>query len=152
MSTQRRCPERLAAFPGIVYNGAIMNTKSLFTFVVAWLFPGAGHFIQKRWLRGCIFLGGTILLLVLGVWMQGKFYTVDNTYHPLMVLGFLGDLGSGVFYFIIRMLGLGAGDVRAVTHHYGTTYLVTAGLLNYLVALNASREASRSHPAKEKEA
>ncbi|MDY0296203.1 MAG: hypothetical protein RB296_02700 [Acidobacteriota bacterium] len=116
-----------------------MSAKPLLTFIVAWLFPGAGHFLQKRWLRGGVFLGGTILLLVLGIWMQGKFYTVDHTYHPLMILGFLGDLGSGVFFFLIRFLGLDSGDVRAVTHHYGTTYLVTAGLINYLVALNASR-------------
>lgn len=116
-----------------------MNTRSLFTFVVAWLFPGAGHFLQKRWLRGGVFLAGTVLLLVLGVVMQGKFYSVDNTYHPLMILGFLGDLGSGVFFFLIRLLGIDTGDVRAVTHHYGTTYLVTAGLINYLVALHASR-------------
>lgn len=108
-------------------------------FVVSWLFPGAGHFLQKRWLRGAVFLTGTVLLLAMGLWMQGKFYSVDKTYHPLMVLGFLGDLGSGVFFFLIRLLGLQAGDVHAATHHYGTTYLVTAGLLNYLAALNAAR-------------
>ncbi|HDP95272.1 MAG TPA: hypothetical protein ENN40_07925 [Candidatus Aminicenantes bacterium] len=116
-----------------------MNTRSLFTFIVAWFFPGAGHFLQKRWLRGGVFLGGTVLLLALGVFMQGKFYTVDNTYHPLMILGLLGDLGSGVFFFLIRLLGLDSGDVRSITHHYGTTYLVTAGLINYLAALHASR-------------
>ena len=124
----------------MVYNSPIMNTKALFIFVISWLFPGAGHFLQKRWIRGTVFLAGTLLLLGLGLWMQGKFYTVDQTYHPLMILGFLGDLGNGVFYFLIRLLGLQGGDVHSATHHYGTTYLVTAGLLNYLVALNASNQ------------
>lgn len=79
---------------------------------------------------------GILLLLILGIIMEGKFYNAKQ-FHPLLILGFLGDLGSGVFYFIIELLGMGKGNIEAVTYHYGTTYLVTAGLINYLVALNA---------------
>ena len=103
---------------------------------ISWLFPGAGHIMQKKFVKGIVFLTGIVLLLALGLLMEGKFYST-KPFHPLMVLGFLGDLGSGVFYFIIQMLGLGKGNIEAITFHYGTTYLVTAGLINYLVALNA---------------
>ena len=34
-------------------------------------------------------------------------------------------------------LGLGGGDVRAVTYEYGNTFLLVAGLLNYLAMLDA---------------
>jgi len=95
-----------------------------------------GHFVQKKYLKGIVFLVGILLLLILGVIMKGKFYTTEQ-FHPLLILGFLGDLGSGIFYFIIKLLGLGKGHIEAITFHYGTTYLVIAGLLNYLVALNA---------------
>ena len=104
--------------------------------LISWLFPGAGHFMQKKYLKGTVFLTGIILLLVLGIVMKGRFYNVEP-FHPLMVLGFLGDLGNGIFYVLIRLLGLGGGDIKAVTFHYGTTYMVGAGLINYLVALNA---------------
>lgn len=112
------------------------NMKAYGIFFLSWLFPGLGHFIQKKYLKGIVFLAGILLLLILGVIMQGKFYDTKE-FHPLMVLGFLGDLGSGLFYFIIKLAGLGKGNIQAVTYHYGTTYMVSAGLINYLVALNA---------------
>lgn len=117
-------------------------------FFISWLLPGAGHFYLKKKFKSIVFLAGTILLLSMGVLMQGKFfvpYTVvtspfgvaTESYHPLLILGFLGDLGSGIFYFIISMLGLGKGAISEITFNYGTTYMVSAGLINYLVALNA---------------
>jgi len=77
-------------------------------------------------------------LLLLGILMKGKYYDTKEL-HPLLLLGFFGDLGSGIFYFIIDALGFAKEEtnISAVTYHYGTTYLATAGLLNYLVALNA---------------
>jgi len=110
--------------------------KPYLIFFLSWLCPGMGHFVQKKYLKGIVFLVGILLLLILGVIMKGKFYTTEQ-FHPLLILGFLGDLGSGIFYFIIKLLGLGKGHIEAITFHYGTTYLVIAGLLNYLVALNA---------------
>jgi len=105
-------------------------------FFLSWLFPGAGHFLQKKYIKGTVFLVGIILLLVMGIIMHGKFYNTQQ-FHPLLVLGFLGDLGNGAFYFIIKLAGLGNGNIKAITYNYGTTYMVAAGLLNYLVALNA---------------
>ncbi len=35
------------------------------------------------------------------------------------------------------MAGAGRGDVIAVTYEYGNTFLIVAGLLNMLVALDA---------------
>ncbi len=103
---------------------------------LSWLVPGLGHLLQKRRLRAAVFFFAIGALLVLGVLMQGKFYGT-GVMHPLLLLGFAADLANGAFYFLIRFLGLAAGDVTVVTFHYGTAYLAAAGLLNYLVALNA---------------
>ncbi|MGD2091372.1 MAG: hypothetical protein PVH61_34665 [Candidatus Aminicenantes bacterium] len=92
--------------------------------------------MQRKYVKGIVFLVGVLLLLIFGLIMQGKFYDTKE-FHPLMILGFLGDLGSGIFFFIIKLAGLGKGNIQAVTYHYGTTYMVSAGLINYLVALNA---------------
>jgi len=110
--------------------------KPYLILILSWLFPGMGHILQKKYLKGVVFLVGILLLLIFGLIMQGKFYDTGQ-FHPLLLLGFLGDLGSGVFYFIIKLLGLGKGNIEAVTFQYGTTYLVVAGFMNYLVALNA---------------
>ncbi|HLP61878.1 MAG TPA: DUF6677 family protein [Candidatus Deferrimicrobium sp.] len=110
--------------------------KPYYILILSWLFPGMGHIVQKKYLKGVVFMVGILLLLILGLIMQGKFYTTEQI-HPLLLLGFLGNLGSGIFYFIIKLLGLGKGNIEAVTFQYGTTYLVVAGFINYLVALNA---------------
>jgi hypothetical protein len=104
--------------------------------IVSWLLPGSGHFILKKRLKGLAFFCGISLMLALGILMHGKFFST-RPFHPLLILGFIGDLGNGLFYFLIKALGLAGGDIHAVTFHYGTTYLAAAGLLNYLIALNA---------------
>lgn len=110
--------------------------RAYIIFFLSWLFPGAGHFMQKKPVKGIVFSVGIALLLALGIIMKGKFYTTEQ-FHPLLILGFIGDLGSGAYYLIISLLGWGKGSIDAVTFHYGTTYMVSAGLINYLVALNA---------------
>jgi hypothetical protein len=105
-------------------------------FFLAWLVPGLGHLLQKKAVKAAVFFTGIAALLVMGLLMKGKFYDT-SVMHPLLLLGFLGDLGNGLFYFAIRFLKLAAGDIKAVTFHYGTAYLASAGLLNFLVALNA---------------
>jgi hypothetical protein len=113
------------------------NKKNAYGIIfISWLLPGMGHLVQKKYLKGIVFLVGILLLVAFGVVMEGKLYDTRQ-FHPLMLLGFLGDLGSGIFFFIIKLAGLGAGNTKAVTYHYGTTYLVSAGFINYLVALNA---------------
>ena len=105
-------------------------------FICAWFVPGLGHLLQKRIFRGVWFFTAIALLMLFGVLMQGKLYEYGQ-FHPLLLLGFLGNVGAGGFYLMVQLLGFGSGSIHAATFHYGTTYMVTAGLLNYLIALNA---------------
>jgi len=122
--------------------------KPYLIFFLSWLLPGSGHLIQKKRLKAAVFFFGIILLLLFGIIMEGTFFLpytetsnafgqMQRQYHPLLVLGYLGDLGSGLFYFIVKLLGYSKGSIAAVTYQYGTAYMVTAGLLNYLIALSA---------------
>lgn len=117
-------------------------------FIISWLIPGSGHFIQKKYAKAAVFFSGILLLVVLGVIMEGRFFLpytettnnygmVQRQFHPLLILGFLGDLGLGLFNLLVNVLGLSRGNIESLTYHYGTTYLVSAGLMNYLVSLNA---------------
>lgn len=103
---------------------------------LGWLIPGLGHVLHRRYVKGAVFFGGIGTLLLLGVLMQGKFWTAGSG-SPLEWVGLLAGVGNGALYFLIRLLGLGSGQVTAVTFDYGTAYLAAAGCLNYLVALNA---------------
>jgi hypothetical protein len=113
-----------------------LDMKTIGIFVLAWMIPGMGHIIQKKYVKGVVFFTGIFLLLVSGVVMEGKFFDTSQL-HPLMLLGFIGDFGNGLFYFAIKLLGLAKGNIEVVTYTYGTNYMACAGFLNYLIALNA---------------
>jgi len=74
-------------------------------------------------------------MFVLGIAMQGKLYT--GAQSILDMLGLAGDLGSGLFYLVSRQLGLGADSVQITTADYGTRFIVVAGLLNVIAAVDA---------------
>ena len=103
---------------------------------VGWLIPGAGHIIQGRWIRGILLMISVTCMFVLGLKMQGKIYAF-NTGDLLDMLGFIGDLGAGGLYIVSRALDLGSGAIFRATADYGTKFMIVAGLLNVIAAVDA---------------
>jgi hypothetical protein len=104
--------------------------------LAGWLVPGAGHLLNRRWMRGGLLFAAIGLMFILGLLMQGKLYTA-NPSDPLDFLGFVGDLGSGLMYIGGRLFGVGRTPVQVVTADYGTKFIVVAGLLNVVAAVDA---------------
>jgi hypothetical protein len=104
--------------------------------LAGWLIPGAGHLLTRRWIRGGVLFAAIGLMFILGLLMQGKLY-VANPGDPLAFLGFIGDLGSGLLYMGGRLFGVGQTPVQVVTADYGTKFIVVAGLLNVIAAVDA---------------
>lgn len=104
--------------------------------LLGWLIPGAGHLLTRHWIRALLLFVSITLMFALGLAMQGKVY-VPNTGDPLEILGFCGDVGSGILYFIARVFSLGASTVQLVTADYGEKFVVVAGLLNFIAAVDA---------------
>lgn len=103
--------------------------------IVGWLVPGAGHFLVRKWGRGALLALAIVSMFVLGLAMQGKVYS--GAHDILEILGLAGDLGSGLLYVVSRVLGLGADSVQVTTADYGTRFIVVAGLLNVIAAVDA---------------
>src|SRR5215469_17465812 len=103
---------------------------------LAWLIPGAGHLIQKRWVRGLLLMGSIVIMFILGLLMQGRVYR-PNGGDVLDILGFIGDIGSGGLYIVTRALDLGHGIVAHATADYGTKYIIVSGLLNFISVADA---------------
>lgn len=104
--------------------------------IIGWLVPGAGHLVQKRWIRGVLLMATIVIMFAIGVAMQGKIYK-SNTGDLLDMLGFVGDLGSGVVYFLARIMDWGATSITIASADYGTKFIVVAGLLNVMAAVDA---------------
>lgn len=103
--------------------------------IAGWLVPGAGHFLLRKWGRGALLAVSIIAMFILGLSMQGKLYT--STQDILDMLCVAGDLGSGLLYFVGRTLGLGSQPVQTTFADYGTKFIVVAGLLNVIAAVDA---------------
>jgi hypothetical protein len=104
--------------------------------IVALLLPGAGHMWQRRTEKGIVFLVAIPLMFATGLWLNGRLFPFELA-QPLVGLAAFASVGNGIPYFVASMLGLGAGVVTAATYEYGNTFIIVAGLLNMLVALDA---------------
>jgi len=113
-----------------------VNTMGVVAPIAGWLIPGGGHFIQRRYIRGLLLLISVVSMFFIGIWMQGKVYS-KNTGDILEILSFLGDLGAGVLYFVAQSLGWGRGAIVNANANYGSVFIVVAGLLNIVSAVDA---------------
>lgn len=104
--------------------------------IAGWLVPGLGHLLQGRWIRAVLLFASITSMFALGLAMHGKIYA-PNTGELLDMLGFIGDLGNGLLYFLSALFGWGQNIVQVVTADYGTKFLVVAGLLNFISAVDA---------------
>ena len=121
---------------------APMTTMSVVAPAVAWLIPGAGHLIQKRWGRGVLLMLSIVTMFLLGLAMQGRIYR-PNGGDILDMLGFVGNVGAGGLYIVTRAMDWGQGAIAHATADYGTKYLIVAGLLNFIAVADAYHIAIR---------
>lgn len=103
--------------------------------VAAWLIPGAAHFWLGRRQKAVVFLLALSAMFALGLSLEGRLFPFELS-EPLVFLEAVANAGMGGLWLTARMLGEGAGEVTAVTYEYGNTFLIVAGLLNFLVVLD----------------
>jgi len=113
--------------------------------IAGWLIPGAGHLIQKRYVRGILLMVSVVAMFVIGLGMNGRVYG-PNGGDILEILGFIGDLGSGALYFLARIMGWGQAAAAHATADYGKTFVIVAGLLNFIAAADAHHIALGKKP------
>ena len=113
--------------------------------LAAWFIPGMGHLMLKKWIRAALMGGAVWVCFFLGLAMGGHMYDLSNSQGTsstlLQVPPMIANLGTGALFVISWLLGIGFGDdpqqAARATYEYGNTFLLIAGLLNYLVMLDA---------------
>jgi hypothetical protein len=113
-----------------------VNMMAVLAPAVGWLIPGAGHMIQKRWIRGLLLFVSVAALFLLGLAMQGRIYKANGG-DILDILGFVGDIGAGGFYIVTMAADWGQGAIAFATADYGTKFMIVAGLLNFIAVADA---------------
>ncbi len=104
--------------------------------LAGWLIPGAGHFLIGKWVRALLLFAAILTMYLTGLALAGQLYT-PNTGDLLAMLGFVGQLGTGLLYVFARIFGWGSTSVITALGDYGTKFLTVAGLLNIIAAVDA---------------
>jgi hypothetical protein len=110
--------------------------KEISCLIAGWLVPGLGHILQKKLWTGLTFFVSVGAMTTIGLVMGGRIYPFQ-TDNPLTILAFFADIGNFLVYALARLFTFGQGSLERVTFEFGTAYIAGAGLLNYLIALDA---------------
>jgi hypothetical protein len=101
----------------------------------AWLVPGLGHLLLRRWQRALVFFFAVGALGMIGLRLGGYVFS-SNAGDFFEWLGYFADVGAGGFYLYAQHWWRGAPDISRAAGDVGTRFLATAGVLNFLCMLD----------------
>jgi len=116
---------------------ALPQRRAATAALLAWIVPGLGHFYLGKRRTAILFAAIVTACFVLGLSFEGRLYTIEQG-QPLTILATFAVYGAGILNLAARMLSSNiGGTVLAPTYEYGCAYLLTAGLMNLLLMLDA---------------
>ncbi len=124
--------------PAIPKSADRIAAEALLATIAAWMVPGLGHLLLRRWGRGISLFLAVGGLALAGLAMRGELFTRQST-DPFGALGFLADACMGTFYFLPHAMKWAGPDISRAAGDYGTRFLASAGLVNLLGMLDAYR-------------
>jgi hypothetical protein len=104
--------------------------------VTAWIVPGLGHLLLRRWGRALGFFLACGGLALAGLALRGEIFSPHSD-DPFGALGFIADLGSGIFYFAARIFETAGPDISRASGDYGTRFIAASGIVNLLGVIDA---------------
>ena len=114
-----------------------MKPRTWIAMALAYLVPGAGHLYLGRRERGIAFFCIVVFMFAVGLAVDGDLYAVTRTGGSLLrLLAAFGSMGAGLLYWIADFRGV-TGDITSITYEHGTAFVITAGLMNLLLVLDA---------------
>lgn len=114
----------------------------LTTWIISWLVPGAGHAMHGQTQKAIVFFVVLLAMFFAGLGFGGRLLPLQMG-DFLLFLAALAEWALGLPRLLGLMVSAGKGEVTSVTYEYGNTFLITAGLLNLLIAFNAYDLAAR---------
>lgn len=110
--------------------------------LAAWAVPGLGHLLQRRWARSLLLGGSVWAMFLTGLWLGGHLFMLSGAEQGasgfLTLLPMTANVGAGLPYIFCWLTNTGfAEHAQLTTFEYGNTFLLVAGLLNYLAMLDA---------------
>ena len=98
--------------------------------------PGGGHYLLGKKRRGGLFLALVLVTVAIGCLLDGQLYRITPG-QPLSTLAGLACMAMGIPYWVLSSVLDYAGDWTAPGFEYGKAFILTAGLMNILLILDA---------------
>ena len=113
--------------------------------VLAWLLPGGGYLLLRRYGRFAAWLALVSAAAIAGLMLQGgnlwpdpaELQGLDGVATLLARAGALAKAAAGAPYVLARMAGYAQPYIAGCVHEYGTALLTIAGLINLLAIADA---------------
>lgn len=121
---------------GEVVDSREAGRRNLAAALLAWVVPGLGHFYLGRRGRAIAFCAIVVISLATGLALDGNLYRVVPE-QPLSFFATLGSMGMGALYFLARWVFGYQGEIAGSGYEYGSAFILTAGLMNLLLVLDA---------------
>jgi len=114
-----------------------VKSRTWIAMALAYLVPGAGHLYLGRRFRGIAYFCIVVFMFAIGLAVDGDLYAVTRSGGSLLrLLAAFGSMGAGLLYWIADFKGV-VGDITSITYEHGTAFIITAGLMNLLLVLDA---------------
>ncbi|MEE9217542.1 MAG: DUF6677 family protein [Acidobacteriota bacterium] len=125
---------------------------------LAWLVPGAGHLYLRRPLKATLFFCLVLVMFFLGVSLHGRAHLMGEEQPLLSTLAAFANIATGPLDLLARtgtyhkiiyrlppkehpdhdeLVERIRARVLEPTYEYGTIFILTAGLMNILLILDA---------------
>jgi len=115
----------------------IVGRSPYVAIALAWLIPGLGHYYLGRRRTAAAFAAIVVLTFVAGLSFQGRLYSIEQG-QPLTILATFAVWGAGLLNIAARLFTENpGGSILSVADEYVSAYLLTAGLMNLLLILDA---------------
>ncbi len=101
--------------------------------------PGLSHYLLGKKIRALIFFCVIMLTFFFGLLLNGGIFSLTHG-NWLYRLGALAELGLGVPYLVSLIAGINKPTLELISSlmfGYGSTFLITAGLMNMLLMMDA---------------
>lgn len=112
-----------------------IDRREVFMMCMAWLFPGLGHYLLGQKRRAYVLGGIIVFMYVYGIFLHGQVYMPGDA-NVLFRWGALVELGLGPLYVALALTPFSAGIVKSFTFEFGTSFLITAAVLNIFAIID----------------
>ena len=112
-----------------------ITKREIFVMFLAWLFPGLGHYVLGQKRRAFVLGGIVLFMFIYGIFLHGQVYLPTDS-NALFRWGALVELGLGPLYVALAISPLSSGIVKCFTFEFGTSFLITAAVLNFFAMID----------------